>query len=405
MANSILTIDMVTRESLRVLHQELRVIPLIRRDYDDRYARTGAKIGDSLRIRKPAKYVSTVGRALVVQDSQEQFSTLSVANQRHVGMSFSSAEMSLDIDSYSRQFIRPAMAQMAADIESEFLVYVKNNTFASVGSITTNLDGLNTPAFARQILNDQLAPQQNRYVCLNNLAEATIISGTLSTLFNSQPQIKRQYEEGSMGRTVGFDWYNTSLLPVQVNGTATFATGLVMGAGQIGATLIVDGLGASTTIAAGTTFTIAGVNSVHPESKQDLGYLQQFVVTTATTATAGGVGTLSIQPAIVTTGAFQNVTAGPADNAVLVPVGGVSATYGLSLAFHEDSFAFATADLDLPPNVDASRQQMDGVSLRVLRDYDVVNDASILRVDCLYGYVSLYNQLCAKMVNSPTFIP
>lgn len=404
MANNILTIDMVTKEALRVLHQELKIIPKVRRDYDDRFAKTGAKIGDSLRIRKPAKYRSTVGKTLVVQDSQEQFETLPVRNQRHIGMSFSSAEMALDIDSYSRQFIRPAMAQLAADVESEFLQYVRDNTFWTVGSPAANFSGLDPALEARRYLNDQLAPNSPRTMLLNNLAEATVVS-SLSGLFQSSTQIKEQYEEGAMGRTAGFDWYSSSLMPVQTNGTAAFTTAAVAGAGQTGTELDIDGVSASGIITAGTVFTLVGVNAVHPESKADLGYPQQFVVTDTVQASAVGLATVSIQPAIVASGPFQNVTAAPANDADVVPVAAASTSYGLNFAFHTDSFAFATADLATPPSAEASRQSQDGLSLRAVRDYDIVNDNQVLRLDILYGYTKLYNQLAVKIANSPTRVP
>lgn len=404
MSNTILTIDMITKEALRVLHQELKLIPKVRRDYDDRFARSGAKIGDTLRIRKPAKYTTTSGKTLVVQDSTEQFASLPVTAQRHVGMAFSSAEMALDIDSYSKQFIRPAMAQLAADIENEFATYMKKQVFQAVGDVATNLGSLSTVLFARQRLNDQLAPQTPRNIVLNNLAEATLVDA-LKGLFQSADQISKQYEEGMMGRTAGFDFYQSSILPVHTNGTAVATAGDINGAGQTGSTLAVDQFGANATITAGSVFTIAGVNAVHPETKQSLGYLQQFVVTADTTADGSGViASLPISPAIVATGPFQNVSGTPADGATITITAAASASYGMSFAFHPDAFAFATADLDLPPNVEASRQQMDGLSLRALRDYDVVNDQSIIRIDALYGYTALYPQLAVKLLNSSTYV-
>lgn len=404
MSNTILTIDMITREALRILHQELRVIPKVRRDYDDRFAVSGAKIGDSLRIRKPAKYLSTAGRTLVVQNSTEQFVTLPVASQRHVGMAFSSAEMALDIDSYSKQFIKPAMAQLAADIEAEFTTYFKNNTYWTVGTATTNVNGLLPLLFAKQYLDDQLCPQSPRVAVLSTLASATLVGGTLSTLFNAQKQIADQYTSGSMGKAADFDFYTSSIMPRHTNGTGSATASTVDVAGQTGSTLNVDDIGNALTVTAGSVFTIANVNACHPETKADLGYLQQFVVTSTVTSAATGEAALSIQPPIVTSGPFQNVVAGPADGALLTYVGAAGATYQNSFFFHEDSFAFATADLDLPPNVEASRKNQDGLSLRVLRDYDVVNDQSIMRVDILYGYTYMYNQLAARVIGSNTYV-
>lgn len=404
MSNTNLTIDMITREALRVLHQEATVIKKVRRDYDDRFGRTGAKIGDTLRIRKPAKYTVTNGRTLQVQDSVEQFSSLPVTSQKGVHIAFSSAEMALDIDDYSARYLRPAMAQLAAQMESDLIQFMADQTFQTVGAHNANLSTLTTILNARQRLNQQLAPQSPRTLVLNPQAEATLVGG-LSTLFNSQSQVAKQYESGSMGKAAGFDFYSSSLMPVHTNGTASVSAGLTNGVAQTGSVISLDTLGANATITAGTVFTIAGVFAVHPETKTSLGYLQQFVVTADVTATAGGAAAaVPISPAIVPTGPFQNVTNAAADNQAITIFGAASGAYDLSFAMHEDAFAFATADLDLPPNVEASRQQMDGLSLRALKVYDAVNDQSVIRIDSLYGFCALYPQLAVKIANSVTTV-
>lgn len=405
MANNILTIDMVTTEALRVLHQELRLIPKVRRDYDDRFARKGAQIGDTLRIRKPAKYLFTSGRTLQVQESQEQYAQLPITNQGQISMSFSSAEMTLDINDYSTQFIRPAMKQMAASIESEFAVFMKNQIFWLTGSTSANLSSMQQPLLAKRLLDNSLAPSSPRAAVLNTLAQATLIPG-LATLFNAAPEISKQYKEGEMGRQGGFTYYESSLMPTHTNGTASVSAGQYVASGSSGTTLIADTLGNATTVTAGSVFTIANVYAVHPESKRSLGYLQQFVVTADALANSSGGGTaeLTISPEPIATGPFQNVDAAPVDNAALTFVGTASGTYDNSFFFHPDSFAFATADLDLPPNVDASRRAEEGLSLRALRVYDPQNDASIIRLDCLYGFCALYPQLAAKVINSATYV-
>lgn len=403
MSNTNLTIDMITREALRVLHQEATVLKKVRRDYDDRFGRSGAKIGDTLRIRRPARYTVTNGRTLQVQDSVETFASLPVTSQKGVHIAFSSAEMALDIDDYSARYLRPAMAQLAAQMESDFIQFAADQIFQTVGAHNANLATLTTILNARQRLNQQLAPQSPRSLVLNPQAEATLVGG-LSNLFNSQAQITKQYESGSMGRAAGFDFYSSSLMPVHTNGTAVATGGTVAAANQVGSSIQLAGLGANATVTAGTVFTMAGCNAVHPETKQNLGYLQQFVVTADVTASGAGAATVQVSPAIVTSGAFQNVTASPTNGGAVVIFGAASGSYDLSFAMHEDAFAFATADLDLPPNVEASRQQMDGLSLRALKVYDQINDQSVIRIDSLYGFCALYPQLAVKIANSVTTV-
>jgi hypothetical protein len=403
MSNTNLTIDMITKEALRVLHQEATVLKKVRRDYDDRFGRTGAKIGDTLRIRRPARYVVTNGRTLQVQDSIETSASLPVTNQKGVHIAFSSAEMALDIDDYSARYLRPAMAQLAAQMESDFVQFAKNQIFQTVGAHNANLATLTTVLNARQRLNQQLAPQTPRSLVLNPQAEATLVGG-LSNLFNSQAQVAKQYETGSMGKAAGFDFYSSSLMPTHTNGTAVVTGGTVNGANQVGSSIVLAAMGANGTIPAGTVLTFAGCNAVNPETKQNLGYLQQFVVTADTTASGAGAATVTVSPAIVTSGPQQNVTASPTNGGAVVIFGAASGAYDVSFAMHEDAFAFATADLDLPPNVEASRQSMDGLSLRALKVYDHVNDQSVIRIDSLYGFCALYPQLAVKIANSVTTV-
>ena len=239
---------------------------------------------------------------------------------------------------------------------------------------------------------------------LNPQAEATLVGG-LSNLFNSQREVTRQYETGSMGKAAGFDFYASSLMPVHTNGTVAVTAADVNGAGQTGGTIDLNAAGANATLTAGTVITLAGCFAVHPETKQSLGYLQQFVVTESRTATAGGVlDDVPISPAIVTSGPFQNVTASPTTGGEVTIFGAASGSYDVSFAMHEDAFAFATADLDLPPNVEASRQNMDGLSLRALKVYDPINDQSVIRIDSLYGFTALYPQLAVKIANSVTTV-
>jgi hypothetical protein len=168
------------------------------------------------------------------------------------------------------------------------------------------------------------------------------------------------------------------------------------GATQTGATIGVDtGTGA---INAGEIVTFAGVFSVHPETKVSTGVLQQFVVTADY---AGGNGNLSIAPAIVASGATQNVSNAIADNSAMTIAGTASTPYGQSLLFHKDAFCFATADLVMPQGVDFSaRETYDGISIRIVRQYDINNDKFPCRLDVLYGYKTLRAQMAARLANN-----
>jgi hypothetical protein len=391
MANTLLTPDMITREALRVLHQKLTFVGSINRAYDNSFAASGAKIGDTLRIRLPNQYVVRNGATLSAQDVAEQNTTLQVSTQKGVDMSFTSVDLTLDIDDFSKRFITPAMAVLSASIEADALNMVKDvyQAASNVGNDIT----LKNVLTGRKRLNDSLAPDGDRTALLNTNDNVNLVDA-LKGLFQDSNAIKEQYRQGMMGRTSGFDFYETTHLTTQARGAG--ASYLSNGATQTGSAIIVDtGTGA---INAGEIVTFAGCFEVHPETKVSSGRLQQFVVTSAY---AGGNGTINVSPAVVATGARQNVSNAIADNSAMTIVGTASTAYGQSIVYHKDAFTFATADLVLPGGVDmASRQTYDGISMRMIRQYDINNDAFPVRLDVLYGYKTLRAQLAARLLNN-----
>ncbi len=396
MPNTLLTVDKITREALRILHNKLSFVGKVMRQYDDSFAQTGAKIGDTLRIRLPNQYTVRTGAALSTQDTTEENTTLTVATQKGVDTTFTTKELTMSLDDFSERILQPAMAVLAANIEADAFNMTKN-VYNLVGTPGTTPSTLKVFLDARAKLNQFLAPKDNnRCIQMNSETSASIVDA-LKGLFQDSQAIKKQYREGMMGRTAGFEWFENELIYNHTNG-AQGGTPLVNGAGQTGSTLVTDGWTAGTDIKAGTVFTIAGVNAVHQETKADYGFLKQFVVTQDATADGTGNATLSISPAIVTTGAKQNVSAGPADNAALTLVGAANTTYPQNLAFHKEAFAFATADLELPDGVHfASRQVYDGISMRIVRQYDINTDQIPCRIDVLYGYAAVRPELACRI--------
>ena len=395
MSNQILTPTAVTREALRVLHQKLNFVGSIKRDYDASFAKEGAKIGDSLKIRLPNQYTVRTGATLSAQDTTETSTTLQVATQKGVDLNFTSVDLTLSLDDFSGRILEPAMSVLAANIEADALsmaldVYqVVNN----VGSAIT----LNKALTARKVLVDALAPGDARTLLLNTQDNLDLVDA-LKGLFQDSNEIAKQYREGKVGRTAGFgDIYENTLLASQATGTAASATTYtVNGATQVGAAITIQT--GATTFKKGDVVTFAGCNRCHPESKADTGVLQQFVVTADY---AGGGGNLAISPAIVTSGGRQNVTASPTNGGAVVKVGGASAVYKPSLAYHKDAFAFATADLVMPGGVDfAAREVMDGVSMRIVRQYDINNDKFPARLDVLYGFKTIRAELACRILSN-----
>jgi hypothetical protein len=396
LANTILTPTAVTREALRILHQKLNFIGTVYRDYDKNFAKEGAKIGDSLKIRLPNRYLVTNGPTLVAQDTSETSTTLQISSQKHVGMNFTSADLTLSLDDFSERIVDPAMAVLAASMEADAMCMYKdvNNQVNNLGSACTFQKVMQ----GRKLLTDSLAPiDKNRFCNLNTQDNVDIVNDVKS-LFQDAATIASQYKEGMTGRTAGFDFFENTLWPRHTSGSDS-GTGYHMdGANQTGSTLTIKtGIG---TFKKGDIITIAGVNRVHPETKVDTGNLHQFVVT----ADAGPNATsLSIAPPIVisTSDPTQNCAAAAADNAQITKQGTASQSYGISMAYHKDAFAFATADLVMPQGVDfAARRVQDGISLRIVRQYDINNDKYPCRVDVLYGFKTIRAPLACRLANN-----
>jgi hypothetical protein len=397
MPNTLLTPTAVTRKALQILHQRLNFVGNINRTYDDSFANSGAKIGDSLKIRLPNEYTVRTGANLSTQDTSESSTTLQIATQKGVDITFSSAELTLSLDDFSARILEPAMAVLAANIEADALSMYKD-VYNIVDNDTAAISFLNIMQ-GRKLLNDSLAPMDsNRYALLSTDHTAKLVD-SLKGLFQDSNAIKQQYREGMMGRTGGFDFYENTLLANHATGTAAKTTTYsVNGAVTTnGSTAVTVASAGSTTFKAGDVFTVAGCFRVHPETKVSTGVLQQFVVTADY---AGGAGSLAFAPAIYTSGGRQNVVAaGMANSSAIVKVGaGASEQLTPSMVFHRDAFAFATADLVMPKGVDfAAREVYDGISLRTVRQYAISTDTMPCRIDVLYGFKTIRAQLAARI--------
>lgn len=395
MSSTYLTIDLITKEALRRLHNTIKFARTINRQYDPSFAKSGAKIGSSLRVRRPVQFTVTSGKTYVAQDVLETSTTLNVTTQKHVGMKFSSADLALSIDEFSERYIKPPIERLASEIDKDCLVYYYK-VYNNAGTPGT------TPATAQVWLDagakidEMCAPREgDRYAALSPLAMARTVNG-LSGLFQDASKLSKQYREGMLSSdTLGADFYMSQNIPTHTNG-AQAGTPLVNGSAQVttgwaaSQNLITDGWTASTTIKAGTIFTLPAVKAVNPETKAATGNLMPFTVLADATADGSGNATLSVSPAIITSGAYQNCDTAPIDNDALTLLGSASTSYRQSLLYHSDFLTLATADLEIPKGVDmASRQQLDGLSLRLIRDYDSVNDDFITRLDVLYGIEAL----------------
>lgn len=397
MPNTILTPTQVTRKALMILHQKLAFIGTIERQYDDQFAKDGAKIGSTLKVRLPNKYTTATGPTMTAQDTVENSVDLVVATQRHVPMQFLTSELTLNLDDFSDRILDPAMAVLAAAAEAD-VFNVGLEVYQQVGAPGTIPNALLTYLQAMARLDNSLAPKTQRCLQIPPLDAATIIDA-LKGLFQDSQAISKQYRDGIMGRTSGFDWYTNTLTGRFTNGNKV-ASVTVSGAGQTGSTITLGGLAGSDTFKKGQVFTMAGCNEVHPETKVDTGRLQKFVVTADVTS-AGATLAVSISPSIVTSGALQNVSASPTNGGAVTFDGTASLNYGLSLSYYKQAFAAVFADLYMPKGLDwGARETMDGISMRLIRDYDVITDKILTRADILYGYKTIRPELACRVASA-----
>lgn len=388
MANTNLTIDMVTREALRIAHEKLTYLGTIDRQYDDSFAQSGAKIGSSLRIRQPNQFTRRQGsRIMDVQDVTETAITATVATQDGVDIRFNSAELALDIDDFSKRYIEPATAVLMSGIESDVLQAQQKLCYNSVGTSGSPMSDLVEAGAARARLNQGLAPKDNRCIQITSPTAGTMVNG-LSGKFHDGSALRTQYLEGRLGRIAGFDWFENERLWQRTN--SADVTG-----GLDAAALVTDGgndMDMHTdiaTTAVGEVFTVAGVFACHSETKASLGYLQQFVILTGT------AGVLTVSPSTILTGAKQNVCSAAGaelattdfDSAAVTFVGAASSTIQQNIAYHKEWATFITADLPLMDDAHrCARRNQDGLSLRVWEASDIRNDERLMRLDILYGH-------------------
>ena len=398
MSNSILTIDMITRKALEILENNLVITRNVNRQYDDSFAVEGAKIGSTLRIRLPDRALVTDGAALQVQDDNEQFTTLTVASQKHIGVNFTSAELTMQLDDFAERVLKPRISQLASSIDADVA-----NAYRSIGN-TVGTPGT-TPSTslvllqAQQKLNENAAVMNPRYATVNPAANAGLVEG-MKGLFNPTDTISKQFKNGMMGTGVlGYDEINMSQSIKQHMTGSRVATGnsVTTTVSSEGAASIALTIGSGLTVKAGDVFTVGSCFAVNPQTRESTGSLFQFVALADATATGTAI-VVTVAPIYTAANALATVDSFPASGAAVVFVGAASSQYAQNLVYHKDAITFATADLLLPQGVDmAARAVHNGISLRIVRQYDINNDRMPCRIDVLYGFSTIRPQMGCRI--------
>ena len=413
MSNSLLTNSVITKECLRELKNQLGLAKHVNRDYDDRFAVKGGKIGDTINIRKPARYSVTSGAALNIQDSQDSSVALQLSNQKHVGMAFSSKDRTLSIDEFRDRYIKPAMTSLANDIDYTGHSEMYKQVFSSVGVPSASAFPSTLKGFTEGVAKMQLlgCPVDEYIAVVDPVVQASLVEG-LKGLFQSSEQIKRQYEKGLMGMAAGCKFISSANVVKHTIGAlggtplTNYGSAFVEGA----STLVTDGwtAAAATRLKAGDVISIADVYAVNPVTKQSTGQLAQFVLASDTASDGSGNMTITLDRAIYASGATQNVNALPADGKAITIFGHASSYANVvapqNLVFHKDAFVLGMADLELPEGGAQGQRASDpdaGLSIRLVQQYDINNDRNIVRLDVLYGWKCVYPELAVRIVGQP----
>jgi len=418
MSNNLLTISKITNEALMVLENELTFTSEVDRNYDDQFAVVGAKIGNTVNVRKPGRFIGTTGPALNVEDFNETSVPVTLSTQFHVDTQFTTQDLALSLDMFSDRVLKPAIAAIANKIDRDGMAMAVAQTANIVGTAGTVPTDLLTYLTAGAYLDSEGAPRDGRRSCIVEPFTSASIVNSLKGLFVPQEAIASQYRKGLMGRdSGGMNWKLDQNVVAQTFGdnstdTVTASVNTTTGTG-----FLTSGWASSSTISvtaantgiinlnAGDVFTIAGVYAVNPQNRQAYGSnkLRNFVVKTTVAISSGSTGSVVVSPAVITAGQFQNVTIPTTSSTAAVTqfnsTGVVSAQ---NIIMHKNAFTLAVADLELPEGVHFAGRASDkeiGLSMRVVRQYTINNDSIPTRLDVLYGWAPLYPELACRVAS------
>ena len=406
MANNLLTISKITNEALMVLENELTFSSEVERNYDDQFAVTGAKIGATLNVRRPGRFIGTTGPALNVEDFNETSTPVTLSTQFHVDTQFTTQDLALSLDMFSDRVLKPAVAAVANKIDFDGTTMARLNTANIVGTPGTPPTSLLTYLTAQAYLDAEGAPRDGRRSCIIEPFTGATIVDSLKGLFVPNDRIGMQYEKGMMGRdSAGMNWKMDQNISAQTfgsyAGTATINTstdtGILTSGWAQTSTLTLTKSGTFTPNV-GDTFTIANVYAVNPQNRQAYGSnkLRNFVVT----AISGN--SVTVSPAVISGGQFQNVSITSPGASAVTPFNQSGTVSPQNIVMHRNAFTLATADLELPDGVHFAGRASDkdlGLSMRVVRQYTINNDSIPTRIDVLYGWAPLYPELACRVAS------
>jgi len=391
MSQSLLTPSVITKETLVQLENNLVFAGKVNRQFENQFV----KIGDTITVRKPNRFTVSDGAALVIQNINEPSTSITISNQKHVGFLFSAKELTLTVEEFSERYLKGAALALGnkVDFDLAALYSQVNNEVGTPATVPNNFTFL---AAVGQRMDEGAVPQDGRCLVIN-AATNWSMAAALSTLYVrsvAEPALK-----GFLAAIANFEIFLDQNVNTLTSGNYA-GTGVVNGANQTGSSILTNGWTANRTLFnGGEVVTFAGVNAINPVNYQSTGALANFVITGPVTSDGAGNATLTISPAIVTSGAYQTVSASPANGAaVSVISGAANSVLAKNLGFVRDAFGLVTVPKELPEGVDfAARETYKNISIRIVRAYDINNDVTPCRLDILYGVAAFYPELACRL--------
>jgi hypothetical protein len=405
MANQLLTISMITAESARVLSNNLVLSKTVNRSFDEDFGIKGAKIGQTINVRKPARYDLRTGSVVDLQAYTQTYATLTFTDPIGVDLDFTSQEKTFSLDLYSENVIKSAVTRVANGIDKlgyDLVNSVYNASGTPAVALTTSTARDAVLATIAQLYENDAPVEDGMLSFINSPSFNGVLSGSNSALFNPTKEISEIYIKGFQGEFGGAKHYMSQLVPSHTVGTYGGTPLTNAATAQTGASLITDGWTVtSTVLKVGDIFTIDGCYAVNPQTKSALSYLQQFVVTADTVTDGSGNSTIAISPAIVASGPFQNVSTPAANNKAITVLGASTAVGQQSIGFHRDAFMLANKDLIVPTGgVESAfyvRDPQSNIGVRVVEAFDVRTNQHITRLDSMVAWAVLYPQLASRL--------
>lgn len=409
--NRLLTDDIIVKEALKLLKNELVFAPLVYRDLEQRFG----KVGDTVSLKKPFRTKTASGRTLQKQPLVDQTTPFEIDRQEHFGLECTVRDRTLSIQDFSDRYLKSGICQLANVIDRSIATEMAKSFYFGSGTPGTDITAKNLLQ-AKAYMGKVGVPDDGMRRGVLDMLDMAEISDDISTKYNEM-MVKESLQKGYAGMLGGYDLLESANVTSHTVG-AHGGTPLTNGAGQTGASLITDGWTASAAILnVGDTFTIAGVNEINPQNYETTGRLQRFVVTAAATADGSGDATISISPSIndgsltttdeegntISLAAYQNVDAAPADGAAITVIGTASTTYRQNFLFHRDAIGLAMIDLELPQSAPIKARVRDpdsGLSMSMTGNYDVLNHAEVSRIDVVWGVHAIYPELGHRLFSA-----